>query len=1054
MEFEKRKAATLASMSSPEPDNSPKGTIDTPIIPLLTAINSHPSYFTTSSCSGRISIFSQPINPNPASKKKAKGGSWLFISHSPVDPTSVLPLLFPSSSIQSSYRGISDQEFQDCPHSLVFKFEPLIIAVECKDIEAAQFLVSLAISRGFRESGITNLSKRVIIAIRCSIRLEVPLGDTEKIMVSSEYVRHLIEVANEKMEANRKRTDSFLDALLKNGFSGGGRVLEHETANGELGCDEDSGCYNSGKVESLGNSVSCHEDNSMDGEKRSGLDDSQSGSSQLPISPIIVVGEPVERLFLWGHSACTLDNLNHEVIVIFGGFGGIGRHARRNDLLLLDGESGKIQVVNVQGAAPCPRMGHTSNILGDSMYVIGGRADPLSVLNDVWVFRMGTKEWSLLQCSGSQFSPRHRHAAAVMGSKIYIFGGVDNNAIVSSLFVLDMKNLQWTEIPIKGEWPSPRHSHSMLAYGDHLYMFGGCDGEKALGDLYAFNVQICEWKKLNMDGRKPTARFSHSMFIFKNYLGIIGGCPVSQHHQELSLLDLHSFLWKHFMVDSTGTDLFVCSTASILGDELVMIGGGASCYAFGTKFSEPTKINLLPLMPLTQSREKHIHCHEKGSTHKNSDSCQLSDMELKLIGNGSLKHDADVEDFDVKTSDEMVVSYWVLRLERRYAKFGKDILKKFGWLDPSRQVCSQEAGKYICFPVIESFWSLFTNTLSEAPPDLRPDQPSCAERFLLKDVTESTALNTLMECGATKLEDEFVKLKKGPISPLKAMKEAVASLVAHRGLPTNLLDELPSRWQRLGDIVVLPVTSFKDPAWNLVGKELWPVVAKSIGTDRLAQQGLVASTGTRDSTLEILVGDNGWVEHRENGILYSFDATKCMFSWGNLSEKLRMARLECRDEVIVDLFAGIGYFTLPFLVRANAKLVYACEWNPHAVEALHRNLCANNVADCCVILEGDNRITAPKGVADRVCLGLLPSSEGSWITAVRALRSDGGVLHIHGNVKDTEEYLWTDHVSKSINSIARSEGYSWEVSVVHVERVKWYAPHIRHLVADVQCRKV
>lgn len=935
----------------------------------------------------------------------------------------------------------------------MFKFEPLIIAVECKDVEAAQFLVSLAISCGFRESGITNLSKRVIIAIRCSIRLEVPLGDTEKLMVSSEYVRYLIEVANEKMEFNRKRTDSFLDALLKNGFSGGGRVTENGTDNGEMGCDEDSECYNSGKGESLGNSASFHEDNSMDGEKRRGLDDGQSGSSQLPISPIIIVGEPVERLFLWGHSACTLDDLNHKVIIIFGGFGGIGRHARRNDLLLLDRESGKTQLVNAQGA-PCPRMGHTSNILGDSMYVIGGRADPLSVLNDVWVFTMGTKEWSLLQCSGSQFSPRHRHAAAVMGSKIYIFGGVDNNSIVSSLFVLDTHNLQWAEIPIRGEWPSPRHSHTMLAYGDHLYMFGGCDGEKALGNLYAFNVQTCKWKKLNMDGRKPTARFSHSMFIYKSYLGIIGGCPVSQHHQELSLLDLHSFLWKHFMVESTGTDLFVRSTASVLGDELVMIGGGASCYAFGTKFSEPTKINLLPLMSLAQTREKHIHCHEKGSTHKNSESCQLSDMELKLIGNGSLKHDIDVEDFDAKTSDQNVVSYWVLRLERRYAKFGKDILKKFGWLDPLRKVFSHEDGKYICFPVTESFCSLFANTLSEVPPDLRPEQPSCAQRFWLKDVTESTALNTLMECGAAKLEDEFVKIKKGPISPLKAIKEAVASLVEHRGLPTNLLDELPSRWQRLGDVVVLPVTSFRDPAWNLVGKELWPVVAKSIGTDRLARQGLVASTGTRDSTLEILVGDNGWVEHRENGILYSFDATKCMFSWGNLSEKVRMAQLECRDEVIVDLFAGIGYFTLPFLVRANAKLVYACEWNPHAVEALRRNLCANNVADRCVILEGDNRITAPKGVADRVCLGLLPTSEGSWDTAVRALRTEGGVLHIHGNVKDTEECLWTDHVSKSINGIARSEGYFWEVSVVHVERVKWYAPHIRHLVADVQCRKV
>ena len=62
------------------------------------------------------------------------------------------------------------------------------------------------------------------------------------------------------------------------------------------------------------------------------------------------------------------------------------------------------------------------------------------------------------------------------------------------------------------------------------------------------------------------------------------------------------------------------------------------------------------------------------------------------------------------------------------------------------------------------------------------------------------------------------------------------------------------------------------------------------------------------------MGDSGWVDHRENGILYSFNATKCMFSWGNLSEKRRMARLSCTDEVIVDLFAGIGYFVLPFLV--------------------------------------------------------------------------------------------------------------------------------------------
>jgi len=54
-------------------------------------------------------------------------------------------------------------------------------------------------------------------------------------------------------------------------------------------------------------------------------------------------------------------------------------------------------------------------------------------------------------------------------------------------------------------------------------------------------------------------------------------------------------------------------------------------------------------------------------------------------------------------------------------------------------------------------------------------------------------------------------------------------------------------------------------------------------------------------------------------------------------------------------FAGIGYFTLPILVHAKAKLVYACEWNSNAIEALEYNLVDNKVNDRCIVLEGDNR---------------------------------------------------------------------------------------------------
>ncbi|XP_010278689.1 PREDICTED: tRNA wybutosine-synthesizing protein 2/3/4 isoform X2 [Nelumbo nucifera] len=997
MEFEKRKASTLAAMDSTETDKSPKGTLDATIIPLLKALNRHPAYFTTSSCSGRISILCQPFYNAASShtKKKAGGGSWIFITHDPADPDSVVNLLFkPSDSTPPSLEG-----------DLVFRFEPFILAVECKDIPSAQSLVSTAISCGFRESGITSLHKRIIIAIRCSIRLEVPLGEMGRIMVSPEYVRYLVGIANEKMETNRKRTQGFLRALqcidISESIMGTpeDRVLPdtgtHEKISSMCTSGKD-GCSVNDELTVGSNKLTDSDQNSQ-----IRLDDAQSGFLRDPgysvsVVQMMIVGESVEKLFLWGHSACTLKNAKYGKILVFGGFGGLGRHARRNDSLVLDPLCGTLNAIDIEGP-PSPRLGHTSSSVGECVFVIGGRSDPMNILKDVWVLDTNKKTWKFLECTGSVFHPRHRHAAAVVGSKIYVFGGLNNDVIFSSMHVLDTENLQWTEVNIRGEWPSPRHSHSLVSHGSQLFMFGGYDGEKALGDLYSFDIKTCLWKKEATTGRMPHARFSHSMFVYKNYLGIIGGCPVRQQHQEVALLDLELGLWKHVMLNSAGKHLLVRSTASVIHDDLIMVGGGASCYAFGTKFSEPMKMSLLQLtslaefsVPLDMGLRPTVN-HPRDVRTKNNSAIltPVDNLGHTITEDSNLNNESEV--FSASVENQMGSKHWVFQLERKYAKLGKDILKKFGWLDLGRKVYSQEDGTYICIPITEKFCVLFCEKEHnikdkfDGLDSLHPVVQFTSKEISVNEVSCSTALNFLLSCGGSILVGEVISVRKFPKSPLKIMSEAVCSLIKHRGLPQHLLEQLPTRWERLGDVVVLPVTSFKDPLWDSIGEELWSTVARSLGTRRLARQGRISPTGTRDSTLEILVGENGWVDHRENGIIYSFDATKCMFSWGNLSEKLRMAHLDCRDEVIVDLFAGIGYFVLPFLIGAKAKLVYACEWNPHAVEALRRNVEANSVADRCVILEGDNCVTAPKGVADRVCLGLLPTSEGSWLTAVKAL---------------------------------------------------------------------
>lgn len=130
--------------------------------------------------------------------------------------------------------------------------------------------------------------------------------------------------------------------------------------------------------------------------------------SSLGVVPIVIVGgEAVEKLFLWGHSACSVAE---NKVLVFGGFGGVGRHARRNEALVLDPCSGTLEMIRgggVEGSeSPSPRLGHSCCSVGDGVFVIGGRADPVNVLGDVWMLNRGKNEWRLVECNGSVFPSR------------------------------------------------------------------------------------------------------------------------------------------------------------------------------------------------------------------------------------------------------------------------------------------------------------------------------------------------------------------------------------------------------------------------------------------------------------------------------------------------------------------------------------------------------------------------------------------------------------------------------------------------------------------------
>jgi len=279
-----------------------------------------------------------------------------------------------------------------------------------------------------------------------------------------------------------------------------------------------------------------------------------------------------------------------------------------------------------------------------------------------------------------------------------------------------------------------------------------------------------------------------------------------------------------------------------------------------------------------------------------------------------------------------------------------------------------------------------------------------------------------------------------------------------------------------------------------IQSHLWEVLASIYNTQRIVRRGDISpDSGVRESGHRILYptksissqqmdgcdehidscnegyiptdtgpSSPGWITVTEHSIHQSFDITRVMFSRGNVTEKKRFASLVQTDENVLDMYAGIGYYTLPALIHGKAKHVTACEWNEHALFALRYNLKANGVEDDrFTILEGDCRVSLKRLLDDnyttqirqfdRISLGLLPSCEGGWSLAISCLNLvKGSWLHVHANVPTSEKQRWTHWLCRSLSNLAvNSNGNNWIAVCTHVEKVKSFAPKVDHVVADV-----
>jgi tRNA wybutosine-synthesizing protein 2 len=266
------------------------------------------------------------------------------------------------------------------------------------------------------------------------------------------------------------------------------------------------------------------------------------------------------------------------------------------------------------------------------------------------------------------------------------------------------------------------------------------------------------------------------------------------------------------------------------------------------------------------------------------------------------------------------------------------------------------------------------------------------------------------------------------------------------------LDLLPRGFQTIGKIMILKLNPALLKNKEVIAQKCMEILP-SIKSVYL-NNGKIEGTFRTPNSMEYIAGENNsMVMHKEHEVIYSFDFTKIMFSQGNLSERKYLATLVKEGEIIVDMFAGIGYFSLSIGKHSKPNRIYSIELNPDAFNYLVKNIKLNHLENLIIPINGDSKEEVVKlsisGLrAHRVIMGIFPAPKDFIKEALSIARDEGSIYHYEG-VSEKNKYM---DLFNDFDSIAKTQGFGCRL--LEKRFVKSYGPHLYHIVLDILVFKI
>jgi tRNA (guanine37-N1)-methyltransferase len=257
--------------------------------------------------------------------------------------------------------------------------------------------------------------------------------------------------------------------------------------------------------------------------------------------------------------------------------------------------------------------------------------------------------------------------------------------------------------------------------------------------------------------------------------------------------------------------------------------------------------------------------------------------------------------------------------------------------------------------------------------------------------------------------------------------------------PSDVRERLPVSFDVIGDVAIVRLDDDMVGLAPGIGAALMRTYPRlrTVALDR----GVKGELRVRD--LEVVAGEpRTETVHTEYGVRLLIDPAKVYFNPRLSNERWRIASLVREGETVVDMFAGVGPFSIMIAKHARPEVVYAMDLNHDAVEYMRENIRMNKVTNV-VPIEGDSRqLVFEVPCADRIIMNLPHSARDFFHDALTRLKI-GGIIHFYTICEREDIGPILERM------VTEAAGMGVLVAVLRQEELKTYSPSMSVFSADI-----